>query len=654
MPVLHRLALSAVVLTLFAATTAVAWEEPSHWSDVGAVTGWLSQDAQLYRYSGDLTFLNQSQKNVDQKKAYEESRVYEGQLVTIGLAGFLALPENERADRIKAARKHRQYIERFRMRMASYVQQSKSNLSQGWGTEISDVRTMGECLRNLRTAVGLDPANPYAWHVYSLFSYVVGDLNRAALALTGAEAALAEVPADQLADLRADVALDRAWLSREMGNFARATAAVDAAVAAGAEGFDVTLLRGLIAAQTGDEAEAVRLATELRAVDIRKYPATYASTSFSPEISNMGAWTKKPSGFAQDWIMSLFWLGDGETDMARHAFGDYRVEDAFPQSWRFWQDAGRIYDLTGRPQQAQMAWNGARIWRPYSPYFPVKSYAADLGGLTGRGGGQPVFLAFDSFLVAGNPLALGYMLATEVANHPDDLEAQGAAARALDVLDWCLATGVYPAQAHLLRGAIFNRMGDLQTAVFEVEECLAILEAQGDGPGTRAVLAALGNVRDDHSAAELQKFFSQSGSMQARSTPPTDPAATEQTLREAYAADANDANRQALAYHLIRYGDPAAGREMVVGQAMSNADDLKLALEADRALGQADLALELVAKMDELRSNPAIDAAIWTLAGFVCIDAEHTTEGRQALERALELDPGNHALKIQLQLLPDG
>ena len=271
MPVLHRLALFAVILTLCAAASAVAWEEPSHWSEVGAVTGWLSQDAQLYRFSGDMAFLDQSQKNVDQKKVYAESRFYEGQLATIGLTDFLALPENERTERIKAARKHRQYIERFRMRMATYVQQAKSNVTRGWGTGVSDVTTMGDCLRNLRTAVGLDPANPYAWHAYSLFSYVVGDLNRAALALTGAESALAEVPADQLTELRASVALDRAWLSREMGNFSAATAAVDAAVAAGAKGFDVILLRGLIAAQTGDEAEAVRLAAELSSVNIRKY-----------------------------------------------------------------------------------------------------------------------------------------------------------------------------------------------------------------------------------------------------------------------------------------------------------------------------------------------------------------------------------------------
>jgi len=654
MPVLYRFVLFTALLVLLAAATAVAWEEPSHWSDVGSVTKLLAQDAQLYRFSGDMAFLDQSQKNVDQKKAYAESKVYEGRLATIGLADFLALSDGEREERVKAAKKHREYIERFRMRIAGYVQSAKSNDPQGWGMGIADVMTMGECLRNLRTAVGLDPANPYAWHVYAMFSQVVGDRSRAALALTGTEAALAEVPADQLSELRASVAMSRAWLSREMGDFAGATASVDAAVAAGAAGFDVTLLRGLIAAQTGDEAEAVRIAGELASVNIRKYPATYTSTSFSPEISNIGAWKETPSGFAQAWIMSLFWLGDGEIDMARHAFGNYRIEDAYPQSWRFWQDAGRIYDLTGRPQLAAKAWNGTRIWRPYSPYFPVKTYAADLGRLTGVGGGQPVFLAFDSFIIAGNQLALGYMLATGVASQPDDMEAQAAAARALDVLDWCLAAGVYPAQAHLLKGAVFNRMGDFQTAVFEVEECLALLEKQGDGPGTQAVLAELGNVRDDRSAAELQEFFGQSGRLNSRSTPPEDTAATEATLREAYAADASDANRQALAYHLIRYGDPKVGREMVADKAMSNPEDLKLTLEADRALGQADLALELVAAMEKTRSDPAVDASIWTLAGFVCLEAGHTVEGRQALERALELDPGNHALKIQLQLLPSG
>lgn len=649
MSVLHRFVLSAVLLTL--ASTALAWEEPSHWAAVGTVEGWLAQDGQMYRYSGDMPFLDNSQQNVDQRRAYAETKFYEGHVDAIGLEAFLALPADEQESRIKAAGKHRDHVERFRMRMATYVQQAKSNGLRGWGLEISDVKTVGDCLRNLRTAAGLDPANPYVWHLYSFFSYTVGDLDRAALALGGAEDALAAVPEGELVELRASVALDRAWLHRERGNFAAATTALDAAVALGAGGFDAALLRGLIAAQTGDEALAVQQAGLLGSVEIRKYPGIYDSTSFSPEISNMGAWRNPPSGFARAWIMALLWLREGETDMARGAFGDYRVEDAFPQSWRFWQDAGRIYELTGRPAQAGKAWNGARMWRPYSPYFPVVTGSASLGVLTGRGAAQPVFMGFGSFLVAGNPLALGFYLTNEVGKTPDDMEAQAAAARALDVLDLCVATGVYPAQAHVLKGAVFNRMGDLQSAVYEVEQCLDILESHGDEQGTKAVMAALGNIRNDRSPTEIQAFFGQSGTQESRWASPADPAATEKDLRGAYAADGNDANRQDLARHLIRFGKVDEGRDLVADKVHQNPEDLKLALEADRALGDAELALEMVGALDRGQESAA-DAGAWTLAGFVCIDAGHMAEGRLALERALAMDPGNHALKIQLELLP--
>ena len=149
--------------------SASAWDVPGHWEDVGRVSDWLGKDAKLYRYSGDLPFLDQSQKNVDQQKAYAETRRYIGTMDAIGLADFLALPADEQEARGRATRRHRDFVVRFRLRVDEYVQQSKSEQASGWGRRVADVTILGECLQHLRSATGVDPANPYAWHLYSMF-----------------------------------------------------------------------------------------------------------------------------------------------------------------------------------------------------------------------------------------------------------------------------------------------------------------------------------------------------------------------------------------------------------------------------------------------------------------------------------------------------
>jgi hypothetical protein len=112
-----------------------------------------------------------------------------------------------------------------------------------------------------------------------------------------------------------------------------------------------------------------------------------------------------------------------------------------------------------------------------------------------------------------------------------------------------------------------------------------------------------------------------------------DVAAEEASLREAYAADPSDGNRRALARFLIRHGDADDGRALVAGR--DAAPDLALVLEADRAEGDAGLARELAGRLLATGHDPYADAKLWTLAGFMC----------------LELDPGNHGLRIHLQLM---
>jgi hypothetical protein len=185
--------------------------------------------------------------------------------------------------------------------------------------------------------------------------------------------------------------------------------------------------------------------------------------------------------------------------------------------------------------------------------------------------------------------------------------------------------------------------------VVEVEEALRLLDEQGDAPGYQAVVDQLANVRIDRSPAEIQAFFGQSGASRGRWAAVRDADAERAALRDAYAADAGDENRRALARFLIRGGETAEGRELVAGR--DTGPDLVLALEADRVDGETALARQLAGRLLETGHDPYNDAELWTLAGFMCLGDNDDAAGRRALERALELDPGNHGLKIQLQLM---
>jgi len=319
-----------------------------------------------------------------------------------------------------------------------------------------------------------------------------------------------------------------------------------------------------------------------------------------------------------------------------------------PQAWRFWNDAGHIYAMTGRPRQASRAWQASRIWHPYSPFFPVKIHETGVGGLTGQRGKQTLYVSFDSFLIAGNRLAEGFRLANRVTGDPADMESQAAAGRALDALDICRGTGTYVAQARVLEGAVYHRMGDRTSAVLAVEEALALLNGGPRVPGGRALLLALGGAGTG--LADIQSFFGQSGSARSRWAEPTDLEQVERDLRAAYDDRPDDATRRDLARFMIRAGDPRRRRELVAQQAPTSAEDMILLLEADRALGDPAEALRLVAGL-ERDIDPFDDARVWTMAGFLCLDVGETAAGRRAIERALELDPGNRALRVQLRLL---
>ncbi len=656
-----RVGLTAL-LTL-AATGALAWEQPSEWPEIGMVSKWRQYDRMFYRIYEDAPFQDQSQFKLDQPKYYARTREYNGKMDGIGLDLFLEKDADEQKKRRKQAARELKTVSDFQDLMMTLVQRVRQrDTGSGWGLQVNDMTTIGDCLGKLRTAVGLDPSNPYAWHVLAYFSSIVGDQQRAIGSLAGAEIALAQIPDDQLMELRAEIAVDKAWLQRGQGNFEEAMLSLKAAEEYGAKGTGPRLLQGLIYAQTGETQKAIEIANVLRSAEVSAFPPNLFSTSFAADLSDPTAWRKRTSNYLQSWILALTWLHEGNADMAAAAFGKFSFNDQYPFSVPFWNDAGRIYEMTGRRSLANKAWDMARINTPYIVYFIYRPYALEVGKLTGRPGAVPFFLGFDLFYTTGNRLAYGALLVEQVAAVTDDLKKQELGARALDELELCKRSGIYPAQAQVLMGQVYYLMGDLGSALLEVEAALGIMDEQGDTAGSTAVLQGLAKSDSELAPTDIANFYSQSGSSSGRWMMAKDRDAQLAGLRQSFADDPSVGNRQNLARFLIRNDQVPEGRDLAMGdlkgQELTGAnitqlsgDDLALVLEADRTEAEDELALALVKALEGGATDPWNHAGLWALAGFICLDSGDIAEGRTALERALELDPGNQGLKIQLALM---
>ena len=652
MPHRIRIALVPVLVLIALPAFAATWEEPASWRTVGEVVAWKNLDRLFFRLRDDELFLDRSADRIDQRAAYRTTLRYGADRDAVGLAAWQELAPDEQQRRRRRAASELEFVANFRLRIETQAQRTRENRPSGWGLQVQDLTAVGDCLQHLRTAVGLDPSNPYAWHLYGWLALAVGDRDRAGRALDAAQAALGLLPDGALPGVRRGVALDRTWLAWELGDMDEAAARLDDAGRLGADVFQVTLLRGLIAARQGDVELAFRNADRLRSVAVRRFPMNFRTTGPAPETFNVAVWEAVPSDYAERWIKALAWIGQGRLEMAAKAFGAYRLDDIYPQGHRFWNDAGYVYELTGRPEMAAKAWDQARITTPFAPYFPYMPHETDLGGLIGRLEPSPYYLGFDRFFLAGSLLARAEALVEEVERAAPGEAREAAAAAALAALDVCTGRGHYAAQAALLKGAVYHAVGDVTSAVIEVEEALDRLEAQGDGAGAKAILAQLTAAGADRGEEGVRAFYGQSGAADGRWARPADPEQRGTELRDAYAADPGDANRRALARFMIRHGDVVEGRALVAGR--RTVPDLVLALEADRALGRSELAVDLAERLATTGEDPWNDAELWTLAGFACLDAGRAELGRAALERALELDPGNRGLRVQLEHMGGG
>lgn len=118
-----------------------------------------------------------------------------------------------------------------------------------------------------------------------------------------------------------------------------------------------------------------------------------------------------------------------------------------------------------------------------------------------------------------------------------------------------------------------------------------------------------------------------------------DQAAALPLLEKAYAAQPARDLRRALALARLRTGSPAGARALLLPEWPQGltAEELRLVLEADRALGDPERASAL----PDLPEPPpgAADPLVWGLAGQICLESSRDGAALRALDRAIALDP---------------
>ncbi len=650
---------TVLLFVLVISLTAGAGEGNETWQDIGTVSSWMDMDSRLFRVLDGNPNQDVSQFNLNQVKAYGESKTRDASLPEpVSLGQFQTLGSEEKSIRRKLALKELEQVVGFYLVQVQRLQRAKENLPTDGINTSGDITALTDCLRHLGHAVGLDPENYYAWHLQSYFAACCGDVKRSHDSLLAAAKGLNSVPPDELINMKQRVMLDLAWLERNLGLFQKALGRLDVVLRMGTEPVEAKLLRGLIAAQTGDEQVALLLASELRSQPVSIFPVAIYSISARPELVDVTNWKTQKSAYLKSWITALLEMQKGDFEAAGLAFPEVSTYRYYPYAHQFWNDAGLIFERTDRGKQAGEAWAMARISRPWINHMVYKPYGIRLGELTGNSKPSDFILGFDSFYVAGSRLAYGASLVGKMSSLTGLEEKQVAATRALDQLEICQRSGQYPGQASILQGHVYFLLDDFGGSLAELKQAQVFFEKEGDAAGLVSVQKDLEIMEQNLNAVGVKEFFSQSGRSQGRWEADLDPATTEKELVARLEKDtSDDAARLELARLNIRHGKVEQGRQLAFNLYNPNRIDdrtkevVTLVLEADRILGKEDMADVMLRQLGKGRAGRWDDPGLWSLVSAICQDHGRNVDAKKALEMASKLDPDNQGIRNQLRIL---
>ena len=315
-----------VVCALFLlSSTGIAAKPGTEPSTDPAFNDWINWDWKLDRIDLARIFIHKLWRPDDPRGEYATAVAFAAPMDSIGLTDFAACTAEEREQRRQLAAKYYTKAMRFRSIVLDHWHYNQD----GWSLATSPSPQgppgtrggMSRCLHNLITAVGLCPADPHAWYDLAYLASVIGDRERQDQALMASWGAIAYVcrgvggssvagdaaaaRVDHSVDHRYDqlrhrLALDRAWLYRDRGQWSAALAWVDSARAHGAADEESRLLRGLALAGQGHFVEAIQQARAVSSI------TTYLRSGGGGYAKN--AWHQSPSDYAARWIQAMAWI----------------------------------------------------------------------------------------------------------------------------------------------------------------------------------------------------------------------------------------------------------------------------------------------------------------------------------------------------------
>jgi len=327
---------------------------------------------------------------------------------SLTLKEFLDLPAEAVASRRKTAASH-----------ASRARSARSHATR---------------IHHLNIATGTAPDDARLWLELSRECSAAGDVDRALRCVIAAQAALPRVPGDERRDLGLDIAIWRAWLHRDKGQWVLAHAWADSAWSQTSGDRGVRVLRGIALASHGDVPGALNISKDIE--------------------------LKQPEYFEWRWIRGMAEVARGRDQGAYHWLRDARPEQ--PWSSRFWHDLATVCERLGDREEAE-------LYHRYShdalglPEGTTTELRAVVPRAEGGSLDLPLWRAYDHLPAAGSRLGWALTAADSALATPGAPSPVWADMASV-LLSTCIRMGVAEDLCRERRALVYAEMGATELA----------------------------------------------------------------------------------------------------------------------------------------------------------------------------------------------
>ena len=405
---------------------------------------------------------------------------------SLGLDAFLKMSTEARQARSELAARYRVRVGEFYNMIHKYLV-----IAQEGGLPRFDTinnRSVTDCIRSLTTATGVDPADASAWYDLASFTALVGDWPRSLVCLNTVWQVLQLENRDSCPEFRQRVALDAAWVCRDLGLQDESLAWVSRARAAGADATESSLVEGLALADRGQFSDAIEIADSIEPVKTRKRRIYSTANPWAARLF--------PSDYAKQWVKAMAFLRSGDIELALHMVALTNPTREYPQARRFWTDIGLIHELAGR-SEARGYYGLAITWSPYLIYYPLDGIRGAPRVLGQRGTGHGFFRSHQSLYLTGSLFAYAATTAVEAEITEDTGRSEQLAGLALEAMDICRRRGIRPASALAMRGRFLFARDDFAGAYVSLQTAIAEMAERGRQDAESHLFAGLAALRID-------------------------------------------------------------------------------------------------------------------------------------------------------------